>query len=114
MTLLLTVVWWPIGALVRRYHGRRSPFPLDGREAGVYRLARLGACCSLLFLVGWAVVAMNLLSHFYLFNEGLDPWFRVLQALGTLGIAGTIPVLWSLCLTWTHRRWWASRVWCWS
>ena len=83
----------------------------NGREAGVYRLARLGACCSLLFLVGWAVVAMNLLSHFYLFNEGLDPWFRVLQALGTLGIAGTIPVLWSLCLTWTHRRWWASRVW---
>ena len=48
--LALTVVFWPIKAILRwRYD---ASFPLSGRAATLYRLTRLAALCDLILFVG--------------------------------------------------------------
>jgi hypothetical protein len=107
VSFLVIVLAWPIAALVGRAHQR--PLPLAGREALAYRLARIAAIFHLLFLLGWGIVAANLLSHFYLFNEGLDPWFRLLHLIGLIAILGSVAALASAWLSWKQRRPWTSR-----
>jgi CubicO group peptidase (beta-lactamase class C family) len=109
VVFLVLVIAWPVTALVRRAHQRRL-FPLAGREAVAYRLARVAAIFHLLFLLGWGIVAANLLSHFYLFNEGIDPWFRLLHLVGAIAIIGTLAAFASARFSWKYRRPWVSRL----
>ena len=45
--LLLTVLAWPVSALVRRHYG--VPYALQGRDARAHRLVRIAA----LAVAGW-------------------------------------------------------------
>ena len=63
-----------------------------------------------MFLLGWGIVAANLLSHFYLFNERLDPWFRLLHLIGSIAIVGSVAALGGAWLSWKLRRPAASRL----
>ena len=49
--LALTVLFWPVAALVRRHY--RKPLPFAGREARAYRYGRIGALLSLTAIGGW-------------------------------------------------------------
>ena len=109
VVLILTVVFWPFNALVRRHYGiglRLSP-----REAFSRRLSRLGALVNVTFLAGWAFVTMNLVSHLYAFNDSLDPWLRALQVIGVLGVFGAVAALWDAWLVVRGRRGWTAKSW---
>jgi hypothetical protein len=104
--LLLTVLLWPVAAIVRRHYGR--PFPLAGCEARLYRLTRVAALVDLLALLAY-VVLISLLSNGILAADvAADPFIRVAQGLCLLGVIGTVIALWNAFLAWTRKgrsRW---------
>ena len=51
VALALTVIFWPVAALVRRHY--RKPLPFTGREAKAYRWVRIGALASLVAMLAW-------------------------------------------------------------
>jgi hypothetical protein len=108
-SLLLTVITWPVAALIRRRHG--LTFELTRRQALARRLLYAVAIVNLVFLLGWAVLVQSGLSDLALFDGRADAWFFVLQALGFLGMIGAGAAIWNawLCLQ-GSRRWW-SKTW---
>ena len=110
MILVLTVLFWPIAALVRRHY--RKPLPFTGREARAYRLARVGALASSVSIGSWGGLSVAMLQDLELMTPSLDPWLMVLHVLGTLGVfAGLALALWHLRVVWTSKRKWLVKVW---
>jgi CubicO group peptidase (beta-lactamase class C family) len=104
--LLLTVLLWPVAALVRRHYGR--PFPLAGGEARIYRLTRVAALVDLLALLAYVLIASLISSLTIAADVGADPLIRIAQGLCLLGIIGAIISLWNAFLAWTRKgrsRW---------
>ncbi len=108
--LLLTVIAWPIAALIRRRY--RQPHPFTGREKRAYRWVRLGALASLLAIVAWGGLIVAMLSDLAMMTSSLDPWIRVLHVLGTIGVfAGLGLALWHAWVVWSGKRKWTAKVW---
>ena len=106
--LLLTVVFWPVKAVLRwRYN---SPFPLEGRAATVYRLTRIVALIDLVFLGGYFGALAYGSEHLDFFDTSTDWLFLSLQVLGAIGIAGTLVPLYELrlALADAQRPWWTK------
>lgn len=108
LMLLLTVLFWPIKAILRwRY---RQPLNFSGRELTYYRLTRVAALIDVVFLAGWTTFfLLASLSLSYL-DMATDPYLRALQALGVIGVIATIFPLANL---WTAlknagRPWWTK------
>lgn len=108
--LVLTVLLWPVSALVRRHY--RKPLPFVGREARAYRLVRIGALASSLAIIAWAGISIAMLEDLELMTPSLDSWLMALHILGTLAVfAGLALALWHLYVVWTSKRKWLTRVW---
>ena len=106
--LLITLVLWPVQAVVRwRY---RQPFPLTGRTAMLYRAVRVTALIDLLALGGFVAIAQAANTKIYLFDDALDIWLRLLQLLCLLGVVGAGLSVWNALRVWTEggRSWWAK------
>ena len=106
--LVITALLWPITALVRRRYG--AGFKLTGLSATAYRLVRLAAVIDVVFAGGW-LVALSLISKdITILNDPIDPWLRLLQILGVLGIAGGVVGLFNVVMVWRDRGrgWWAK------
>jgi len=106
VVLLLALLLWPLGALVRRHY--RRPLSLEAPERRLRRLARLVCALDLVVLLGFAGVAVLGTQDVTLLSRKLDPWLRLLQILGFLGVAGTLVVLYSVFRAWSSRE---RRVW---
>ena len=81
VTLLLAVILWPIGYLVRRHYKAALPY---SKEARGWRAALRGiAACNLLWLTAWGVVLAPVvrvqIEHY---GSALDPTIRALQLAG--------------------------------
>jgi CubicO group peptidase (beta-lactamase class C family) len=92
--LALTVIFWPIKAILRWRYDR--PFALTGRAAMLYRLTRVVALCDLALLggilgfVGYAAAT----NHLDMLGSSYDWVYRILQAIGLIGVIGVfIPLL---------------------
>ncbi len=110
VALLLTVVFWPVGALVRRHY--RKPLPFTGAEARAYRWARIGALGSLLAIGGWAGTVLTMINDLSLLTDAMDPWLMVLHVAGTILVfAGVALALWHLAVVWRARKRWIGKIW---
>jgi hypothetical protein len=98
--ILLTLVAWPVGALVRRrYH---SPLKLEGRDRWAYLLPRVAALIALGYLVGWFAMLNPILSNdLAVYNNGRDLQMRLLQLAGFVLILAAGAAVWS---TWQTLR----------
>ncbi|HEX4294658.1 MAG TPA: hypothetical protein VHZ29_11025 [Rhizomicrobium sp.] len=106
--LLLTVVFWPVKAVLRWRYG--SPFPLKDRAAAIYRLTRIVALIDLVFLAGYFGVLVYGGEHLEIFDSIYDWLFLTLQILGVIGIVGTLVPLYEfrLALGDGERPWWTK------
>ncbi|MFI9527118.1 serine hydrolase domain-containing protein [Micromonospora rosaria] len=86
VVLLLAVLSWPVGAVVRRLRGR-APRDRAGRTARV--LSRVAVAGALLALVGWAVAVVSIMG----FQDVPAATLRVVQALQLLGVLGVLPAV---------------------
>ena len=94
VVLALTVVFWPVAALMRRRYAR--PLPFGGAEAKAYRSGRIGALLSLLAVGGWIGVILTMFSNLKMLSAKFD-WLVIL-----LHVAGTIAVFAGLVLLLRH------------
>jgi CubicO group peptidase (beta-lactamase class C family) len=109
--LLLTVLAWPVAALIRRRY--RQPHPFAGRELRAYRWLRIGALASALAIVAWGGLAMTMLKNLTtMMTSALDPWLIALHVLGSIAVfAGLAVAVWHLIVVWTGKRRWTSKIW---
>jgi hypothetical protein len=105
---LLTLLFWPLAGLVRRHYAK--PLMLTAGQRRLRRVVRLVCALDLAFLVGWASILLGL-NDVAALNQQLDPWMRLLQVVGWLGIAGLVVTLDNLVRVWETPRWWWTRLW---
>ena len=108
--LLLTLLSWPVMAMLRKHY--RSVPALSAR----YRRLRLGiritAFASLLFVVLIATLLSAIESDIASFSSGRAGYFHLLQAIGLIGLLGLpVAVIHSLS-SWRDRSLWVwTKVW---
>ena len=106
--LALTALFWPIKAILRwRYE---APFALEGREAALYRLSRLGALWDVVFIGGFMALFTYGNENLSVFSDAWDWVFRLLQAVGILGVIGAIAMVWNFLAGFgnLNRPWWTK------
>jgi hypothetical protein len=108
--LALTVIFWPVAALVRRHY--RKPLPYTGREAKAYRWGRIGALLSLAAIGGWIGVIFWLFSDLTMLTSRFD-WLVVsLHVLGTIAVfAGLAFALWHVSVVWKAPKRRLGKIW---
>ncbi len=110
VALALTVIFWPVAALVRRHY--RKPLPFSGREAKAYRWVRIGALASLVAMLAWGGIIAAMFSDLALLSSKMDLWLVLLHVLGSIAIlAGFALAVWHLLVVWSVKRRWLAKIW---
>ncbi|MEK7266062.1 MAG: serine hydrolase domain-containing protein [Pseudomonadota bacterium] len=107
----LTVLLWPITALVRwRY---RASFPLEGSAARwSWRLTRVAALAMVAAMLVWAVTITQMFGDFDRLSASFDPVLRAVQIFGAVAlIGGALFLLWNVKTVWTGKRSWFAKLW---
>src|SRR5215831_8119403 len=95
-----TVVFWPVGALIRRhYHHTLALTPAERR---LRLFMKLGCAIDLVALLAFAGTMVYGFSNLSLFSGRFDPWFRLLQLLFIVGVAGTLAMVYSAYRLWSR------------
>jgi len=104
--VVLTVVFWPVGALIRKHYGR--PLDLSPME----RKLRLGVrlvCIVFIGLFGGWLTVLSLATSSITAVNALAPWIILFGILGVICVLGTILV----CAN-AFRIWSAPNRWIWT
>lgn len=108
--LALTVIAWPIAAILRRRYQR--PLPFSGREAKAYRWVRIGALLSLAAIGGWIGTILLMFSKLELLTASMDWLVLALHVLGTTAVfAGLALALWNLSVVWKAPKRRLAKIW---
>jgi hypothetical protein len=107
--LALTVIFWPIKAILRWRHGTR--FAFEGREAMLYRLTRVVALCDLVLfcgVLGYFTIALN--NHLEFLSTSHDWIIRIIQIVGLVGTVGVVAPLLNVGEAFGNakRPWWTK------
>lgn len=106
--LLLTVVAWPVSALVRRHYGVR--YPLMGTEARAHRWIRIASLAVLVSMGAMIGMVFAMMSDLSMMSPDKDGMVVALRSITTLVLpVGAAIALWN---AWTvlrgRRSWWAK------
>ncbi|WP_024867634.1 serine hydrolase domain-containing protein [Pseudoxanthomonas suwonensis] len=108
--LLLTVVAWPVSALVRRYYG--VPYRLQGADARAHRLVRIASLLVLLAAGGVLGLVVAMLSKLELTSAGSDGLIIALRLFATVAMPlGTAIALWNAWHVLRRRRRLLAKLW---
>jgi CubicO group peptidase (beta-lactamase class C family) len=85
--LLISLLLWPIGAIIRRHYALPAPASY-GRVGGAARLlSRIAAVAAVLVLVGWTAVISTIAG----LQDVPEPLIRALQGAQWVALFGVIP-----------------------
>ena len=108
--LLLTVLAWPVSALVRRYYG--VPYALSGTDARAHRLVRLAALAVLLSVGGALGFVVAMLSDLEMTGASSDLWINLLRLFATVALpVGAAIAVWNAWQVLRGRRRWLAKLW---
>ncbi len=108
--LLLTVMLWPVNALVRRRY--KADLALEGADRKAFRWVRIGAAAALAVLAGWIGLVSLVSADLNWLSSRINPWLWTLQILSVLaffGLAGA--ALWNAWRVWKGNRRWTAKAW---
>jgi CubicO group peptidase (beta-lactamase class C family) len=94
----LTLIFWPIGSLVRRHY--QSKLLLSPFQRRLRLLAHLAFFIDLVALLAFAGSMAYGFSNLSFFSDHSDAWFRFTQLLFLLGLAGAIAAIYSSFELW--------------
>lgn len=108
--LLLTVLAWPVSALVRRRY--RVAYGLSGPDARAHRLVRLAALAVLLSVAGTLGFVVAMLGDLEMTGAGSDLWINLLRLFATVALpAGAAIAVWNAWHVFRSRRPWLAKLW---
>jgi CubicO group peptidase (beta-lactamase class C family) len=110
IVLALTVLLWPVRALVRRHY--KAGIGLEGVQKRAHLLSRIAALLIFATLLGWALAIMTMMGDITNLNAAFDPVIIMLQVLSFIAFVGGFAVLaWNLWATWRSGRRWPAKLW---
>lgn len=105
-SLLLTALFWPITAIVRRRYG--ATLALDATSMRAFRLSKIAAILILAAVGVWALGFALIFKD----NSHLDSIIRLAQIFGIVAFIGGFGVIsWHLKIVWSGARRWPAKVW---
>ncbi len=108
--LALTVIFWPVAALVRRHY--RRPLPFSGPEVKAYRWVRIGALLSLAAIGGWIGTIFAMFADLKMLSARFDWLVVVLHVFGTIAVfAGLALAIWHLSVVRKANKRWLGKIW---
>lgn len=105
----VTVLLWPVRALVRRRYAATLPF--TGRDLWSYRGTRIAAGLALAVLAGWFELFSLMTADIDNITDRTDVWLWLLQIAGWIVFAGGLAaMLFHAVTAWRIHRW-TGKVW---
>jgi CubicO group peptidase (beta-lactamase class C family) len=107
---LLTALFWPVAALVRRSYG--APLALDPKSLRAYRLSKIAATAIAAGLGLWGLFMMLIMKDTGTLGGRLDPLLVFAQLFSIVAfLGGLLLLLWNLVVVWSGRRRWPAKTW---
>jgi CubicO group peptidase (beta-lactamase class C family) len=104
----LALVFWPLAALLRRHYAR--PLELSPQERRARTSARLVCLIDAAFVLAWVWYGTSAEQNLSLLSDSFDPWMRLMQLSGLIGVIGMFPVVYYALRSWGSReRWFWSK-----
>jgi len=100
--LVLALVLWPMGALVRRHYARRLELPPGERRLRLW--TRLVCLLEVVMVAGYATLIIKGLEDLDLLTPKTDPWLRILQVLAAVALVGTLIAVVNAARAWGSRQ----------
>jgi CubicO group peptidase (beta-lactamase class C family) len=108
--LLLTAVFWPVTAIVRRRFGAGLALGPDALRA--YRLSKVGSILLLAALGLWGFTIIRMFNDFNNLTNKFNGNIRFAEVFGILAIlSGSAFIAWNLWTVWKGTRRWPAKVW---
>jgi len=108
--LLLTVLAWPVSALVRRYY--RVPYGLGGRDARAHRLMRIASLLVLVAIGSALGLVVAMMSRLELTSPDTDGLIIAVRLLATIVLPlGALASIWSAWQALRGKRRVLARIW---
>ncbi|HEV2425819.1 MAG TPA: serine hydrolase domain-containing protein [Terriglobia bacterium] len=105
---VLAVLCWLFSAILRRHYGR--PLELSPRERKARSLARAVCLIDAAFILAWIAFGSFAEQNLSLLSDSFDPWMRLIQLAGLIGVIGMFPVIYNSLRNWGNReRWFWSK-----
>jgi CubicO group peptidase (beta-lactamase class C family) len=101
---LLTVILWPVAAIIRRHYGHPLTLDMKGRRLRLW--VRLVCISNIVFVGSFAVFFSVAENNIGLFSPHYHPLLRVIQIVGWLGILGGLLVLYNALQSWKRPQNW--------
>jgi hypothetical protein len=109
VALVLTVVLWPVMALVRRHYGK--PLTLTTQQRRLRLVVRLVCVLYIAFFAAYMVFFMMAEKDIGILSPRGNPWLRLIQIVGWLAVFGSLAVLYNALRSWQDsQRWLWSRI----
>jgi CubicO group peptidase (beta-lactamase class C family) len=107
--LLLTVLLWPVAALVRKRYGQK--LVLTPQQQRLRLLVRIVCLVDLVFFAAFALFLTLAFKDIGLLSPKYNVWLRLIQIVGWVGIIGTVLALLNAFRSWRQPdRWVLSRI----
>ncbi len=107
--LALTLVFWPVRAVVRwRY---KQPFSLSGGEAMAHRLVRVAVVLVFAYFAAWITTINGMFSDLAGLGGGVNLMLRLTQAAQVLLYISLGLALWNVVVVWGGKRSWFGKLW---
>jgi CubicO group peptidase (beta-lactamase class C family) len=108
--LLLTAVFWPITAIVRRRFGAGLALGPDALRA--YRWSKVGSILLLAALGLWGFTITRMFGDFNNLSNKFNGTIRFTEVFGILAfLLGSVLIAWNLWTVWKGTRRWPAKVW---
>jgi len=105
VVLLITLLQWPVSALIRRHY--KAPLTLQRRALLAYRGVRVAAGLVLALVTAWLVSLSTLKAL-----PSFDPWLWLLQIAGVVVfVGGVLIAMWNLSIVRQEKRGWFRTLW---
>lgn len=96
--IALALIFWPVGALLRKYY--KQPLNVEPGIRRLRLLVKLVCVLDVLCVLGFVVVVSKISGDIGALNSHLDPMIHLSQILGVLGALGSL-----LALFYAFKRW---------
>jgi CubicO group peptidase (beta-lactamase class C family) len=110
VALALTVIAWPVSALVRRRYG--VAYGLSGADARSHQRIRIASLVVLGTVIAWVIIMQLVSSDFDWASPAMDTWFIFLRLLSVaVFFAGAAIALWNAWTVLRSQRKWLAKLW---